>query len=267
VQTRNQYTKVEEDIASCRRLLETLRFPSLPDEDKQALCTELEKLESQREEAKKSLEEKISHLTKSNSWPVSPRGEVEEGEVDKHQEMVKYVEELKNTAIEMNRTLNDIREGKSTTEREHVMPIDTNLPEGSARPLKRRRLSDAEHPSPPIATEVDTLRDKLLDLEDRFAGFQNDLNEHNQELMQEVKAYIEAKVEEITLAVKAGVDDPSDRYDKADQEVKRMHGEVVELAEEIGALLLRANAQETETAALQREIEESKKEYISVRCQ
>jgi chromosome segregation ATPase len=260
--------KVEEDIANCLHLMETLRMPSLPDQDKHALSEELTKLESRREEIKKSLEEKISHLAKSNSWPIHPRTEAEEGEVEKYQEMVKYVEELKNTATEMNRVLNDIREHKTTVQREHATPMDVDLPAGSTRPLKRRRLSDTEQLSPTIPTdEVDALRDTFLDLEARFSAFENDLTEHNQELMQEVKAYIEAKVEEIAAVVKdtsTGDSSDSDPYDKADQEIKRMGGEVVELAEEMGALLLRANGQETETATLQREINESKQEYISV---
>jgi hypothetical protein len=267
VQTRNQYMKIKEDIAGCRRLMETFRMPSLPDEDKQSLSAELSKLESRREETKQSLEEKVSHLTNSNSWPIGPRTEIEEGEVEKYQEMVKYIEELKNTVTEMNRVLNDIRERKSTAEVEHT-PMDVDLPAGSARPLKRRRISDAGQPSPPIATdEEDALRDKLLSLEDRFSSFENDLTEHNQELMQEMNAYMEARFEEIASTGKdTSAGDSSNLYDKADLEVKRMGGEVVELAEEMGALLLRANAQETETATLQHELEESKKDYISVGC-
>jgi hypothetical protein len=268
VQTRNQFTKVEEDITNCRYLMETFRISSLSDQEKQALSAELTKLESKREDTRKSLEEKISRLAKSNSWPIYPRAEAEKEEVEKYQEMVKYVEELKDTATEMNRVLNDIRERKSTVELEQATPMDVDLPAGSVRPLKRRRLSDSEQSTAAIATdEVDALRDKFLDLEARFSAFENDLTEHNQELMQEVKAYIEAKVEESASAAKdVSVSDISDPYDKADQEIKRMGGEVIELAEEMGALLLRANAQETETATLQREINESKKEYISVGC-
>jgi len=267
VQTRNEYTKVEEDIAGCRRLMETLRMPSLPNEDKEALSTELTKLESRREETKKSMEEKISRLTKLNSWPIGPRTETE-GEVEKYPEMIKYVEELKNTATEMNRVLNDIRERKSTVQSD-ATSMDVDLPVGSEPPFKRRRVSDAGQPSSSVATdEIDALRDKLLSLEDRFSSFENDLTEHSQELMQEMKAYIEGNVEEIASAVKntlAG--GPSDLCDKADQEVKRMGGEVAELAEEMGALLLRANAQETETATLQHELEESRKEFSSLEKQ
>ena len=267
VQTRNEYTKVEEDIAGCRHLMETLRMPSLPDEDKEALSAELTKLESRREEIKKLMEEKIFRLTKLNSWPISPSIETEDGEVEKYQEMIKYVEELKNTATEMNRVLNDIRERKSTAEG-GAMSMDVDLPSNSGPPLKRRRISDAGQPSPSVATdEMDALRDKLLSLEDRFSSFENDLTEHSQELMQEMKAYIEGNVEEIASTVKGtSAGGPSDLYDEADQEVKRMGGEVAELAEEMGALLLRADAQETETATLEHELEESRKEYISVSC-
>lgn len=241
-------------------------MPSLPNEDKQTLSAELTKLESRREETKKVLDEKISRLVKSNSWPISPRTEAEEGELDRHQEMVKYVEELKDTATEMNRVLNDIRGRKFPAERERTTPTDVGLTVDSARPLKRRRLSDNEQPATTTATdEMDVLRDKLLDLEARFSSFENDLTEHNQELMQEVKAYIEGKVEEIASPAKdVSADDPNDSHDRVYQEINRMGGEVVELAEEMGALLLRTNAQETETTILQREIKASKKEYLSL---
>jgi chromosome segregation ATPase len=243
--------------------METLRLPSLPDDGKQALSAEIAKLESQRDDTKKSLDEKISRLTHSNSWPINPRDEVEEGELEKYQEMTKYVEELKNTATEMNRVLNDIRERKSSEEHDHVTAMDVDLPEGTAHLLKRRPLSDAEHP-PPATEEVDTLRDKLLDLEDRFAEFENDLNEHNQELMQEVKAYIEGKADEIASAVKDAPNDLDGRYNQAQEEVTRMGNEVGELAGEIGALLLRANAQETELATTRHDVENSKKDYTAV---
>jgi HAMP domain-containing protein len=263
VQARNQHTKIEEDIASCRRLMETLRLPSLPDDDKQSLSAELTKLESQRDNTKKSMDENISRLVKSNSWPISPRDEVEEGELEKYQEMTKYVEELKITATEINRVLNDIRERKSSEEHDHVTPMDIDLPEGAAHLPERRRLSA------PLATEeADTLRDKLLHLEERFAEFENDLNEHNQELMQEVKAYIEGKADEIaSTAQDASASELSGRYDQAQQEVTRMGNEVGELAGEIGALLLKANAQETELATMRRELEDSKKDYITVSSQ
>ena len=267
VQVRNQYTKIKEDIADCRRLMETWRMPSLPDEDKGALSAELAKLESRRENLKKSLDEKISRLAESNSWPISTRTEVEDGEVAKYEEMVKYIEELKNTATEMNRVLNDIREPNPSGEHEHDTPMDVDVLADSVRPLKRRRLSvpGQQHQQRIAPEEVDAFQNNLLNLEERFANFENDLTEHNQELMQEVTAYVEGKVEEIAAAVKdVSASETTDLYDKADQEIKRMGSEVVELAEEMGALLLRANAQETETAKLQLEIEESKKQYISV---
>src|SRR6202034_3698234 len=65
-------------------------------------------LEKQRDEAKKLHGESMDKLVKTGSWPIGPPSALEDGVEEKHKEVIKYIQELKDTVLHTSKILGDI---------------------------------------------------------------------------------------------------------------------------------------------------------------
>ncbi|KAF8077937.1 hypothetical protein FPV67DRAFT_1463491 [Lyophyllum atratum] len=260
VGNRQQFGKVENDISNARQLMLTLRFPGLPDDGKQRLQDELTKLEADRERLKKKRDEGITQLIKLNSWPAAPISEAEEGELARHEEMLKYVTGLEETATEMNALLIELRErkalelgGDATTS----MDVDPQQ-DSSGRPLKRRRLSDSGRPeySPgPTNADIEAMQEKFADLEARYSDFQNDMIAHDSDMLDGFKAEMDMKLLEFSQSLPAAPTEPPGVYNDVRENIDTTGNQVAELAEGVSHLVLQSDAQYKEIEAVKHRIE------------
>ncbi|RDB21045.1 hypothetical protein Hypma_011611 [Hypsizygus marmoreus] len=280
VSTRHQYAKAEEDYKQHEHLMKTARIQSLPEDGRQRLEAELTKLASKREGTKKKLEEHITQLIKLNAWPVGPRSETEEGEVEKYQELLKYLAELKETAAEMNAVLNDLRERKASKADADSMAMEVDHQEGpSVRPLKRRRLSDGAEPTTgpttettgPTMEDIDAVREQLSALEDRFSNFENEREQRDGEFFAELEERMELKGEELRNSTLAETDSVmaalEQRYGDVKENIDTTGSQVEELATEVGQLLIRSDTQEKEVEAMKQKIDESNQVFVQLQQQ
>lgn len=245
--------------------MDTWRAPNLPADGKSKLEAELTRLTTKRDETKKKMEDYIIQLIKSDSWPVTPRSEQEEGEVEKYQEMIKYLTTLNETASEMRATLNDLRERKVSTLNNDAMDVDEGP---SSRPLKRRRLSDGEQAatSGPADEDIEAFREKLTSLEGRFSNFENDFTAQDADLRDEFKDQLEAKFEQFAQSsVAAPGQLPEEPYKEVKENLEATGKDVEELAGEISILIIQSDTQEKELAAVRAKLEESNEVLAQVR--
>lgn len=238
--------------------MKSSRYPSLPEENHQQADAHLVKLHSSQDDAKKKLDDHISQLIRTNSWPVNPPPEPEEGETDNRQEIAKYLEQLREQSSHIHEILNDLQQRK-TTVNDAAMDIDSDTP---PRALKRRRLSNSEQPTlPPVTaeSELDALRDKIRRMEGVFSNFENDLVSRDAVLRDEFEERVDGKFEQwipqLTAAVSVNL--PEEHIQEVRDNLETTGKEVEELADEIGSLILRSSTQKTELDEVTRKLHES----------
>ncbi|GLB34944.1 hypothetical protein LshimejAT787_0205090 [Lyophyllum shimeji] len=258
VSNRQQFGKLEAEIETNRKLMATSRFPNLPDETKRSVELELAKLEAKREELKKKRDDGLALLVKTGPWPAPPLSESVEAELERQQEMLDYVAQLKETAVEMNSHLLELQERMASERgREPATPMDVDvLPDGSTRPLKRRRISDAAQAETagPTLAEVEELLEKFNELEGRYSNFENDMIAHDADLEEEVNALIESKAEELKASTVAPTEE-SQAYAEVKGNLDTTGKEVEEIAEEVGRLVLQQDAHGKAIEAVKHAIE------------
>lgn len=269
LQSRSDYAKLEEEVGNQRRLMQSSRYSLLSEEDRQRSRVRLAELESRRDARKEKVDDVIARLVDSNSWPIGPQSEVEEGTEEKYREMIKYAEELRTTATEMNSMLNDIRKPDHPVGGVDGSPMDIDQSGGPSRPLKRRRVSEAgESGRRPTGEEAESMHDKLLNIEGRLSNLLNDLNAQDTDLMDQLDERMELKLEELLRADPSlAVPPPNPHAEKLfeiDQNIALTGEQVGELAEEVANIVIRSNAVEMEMEALKFEEERARQSFAEV---
>jgi chromosome segregation ATPase len=278
IHARAQHMKLEEEVRDFHRIARSWRYASLPEDDKTRLNAQIADIELRCEDKKKTLNASVARLVEADSWPVGQRSQVQDDVEDKYREVVRYVEELKNTATEMNNVLNDIREVKIEQRNNAGIPMDVDWQEGQSRPLKRPRVSDdlddegsrAPRQYQPTSEEVEEIREKLLAIEGRLCNFENDLIAHDEDLKDELDGLLEAKFEELHKG-ESLLDTPqsngvgqSGKFLEVERNINTTGEQVGELAEEVGNLILRSSAVDSDIERLRRENEQFKQDFVLV---
>ena len=278
---REQLAALEEQHVFALKIVESHYFTSLPVEDKDRLKIQLAELETQRDEAKKLHEEWAGKLFKTGSWPVAPPSSVEDGMEEKHKEIVKYIQELKDTALQMNKILGDISTLKSPpqpplflssdSDHEGGTAMDVDQPD-SAHPksLKRRRISEnldkrsgggGSAPSLPTQEELDEFLERLANMEGLISTLQNDITQHGREAREEFEQLMDAKFDEIQATREAEErqrkEEEQQRIQHLEQDITLTGEQVGELATEIGDLIVRVGELEVDVGAARKRREES----------
>lgn len=251
--------QLRKDVAEAKRNMTRQRAETVPEETQKKQKANLAELESQRDDMEKTVENGISRLVKSKSWPMAPQPGADEGEVAKSQEMINYLNGLTDKAAEMYKVLLDIRERNAPPPTGPTTNMDVDPQESSSRPLKRRRLSESApstqvqpRPSP---LEIEALRDRVLNIEARFSAFKNDLDVHDAELVEVMEERVDAKLEALQLDEIAPPTVSQDEYREVQENVKKTGADMDELAVEITDLITRTTAQEAEKSTIRQEIE------------
>lgn len=285
IQTRSEHAKLEAEVRNLRRLTQSSRYSGLEEEDKARLNERLKDCETRTARKKEELSDHIARLMEAESWPVVKQegGQVTETEAGnelKYFEMAQAVAELRATVTKMNDAINMfIRARNSNAEGEIDMAMDVDGDEklDNARPTKRRRTSQGAESSDEqsrdasdiIQREVTVLRDKLVMLEGRLSDLENDRIQQNRELMDEIEARIQSRLEDLDTGKPSATDSAalqqaSDRLFEVEQHVNATGAQVDEIAVEIGSLITRSSSTEAEIARLRQELIELSAENTTV---
>ena len=270
---REQLTAVEEQLAWSFQLIESKYFANQPEEDQTLLKKQLAELQKRRDEAKELYEETLDKLFKSGSWPVAPPSAVEDVLEEKQKEVVKYIQELKDTALQMSKILGDISTLKSPpppplflSDEDDGAPMDVDQPDNALRgSLKRRRFSKdidgRSVPSMPTQEEVDVFLERITHMESLISTLQNDINEHGREEREEFEQLVETKLDDFQAAREEAERQRLEKEQRQTQALEQevaVTGEQVEvLASEIGELVTRVGKLEVVVGAIRKERQES----------
>jgi hypothetical protein len=187
-------------------------------------------LESQREEARKTYDVILSRTIAIDSWPVVPPAENENRE--SLNKMIKYCEDLRRGAEEINRILS-----RSIS----IVPSSEVHKGDSSRPLKRARMEedgqDAEQARQAVEIHEE-LRDRVLAMHGTITSIQNDQNATRNDMVTEYKEYVDTRFEETATEVGKKVQSVEDKVKELEQSINSTGDDVGELAGDIERLIL-----------------------------
>ncbi|KAG6897583.1 hypothetical protein C0992_000171 [Termitomyces sp. T32_za158] len=246
---RHQLTKVEDDIASTRILINSFHFSTLPDEAKSAANNDLAQLERQRDEIKKRRDDAVAQLIKADSWPATPLTDAENQELEKHYELRKNVAQLQEQVESINAML---RDGK--TPDHDAMDVDS-----SSRPLKRRRGDESDAVPPenepgPTKEQLEQMKSRIVELESIFTTFSNELVVRDEDMQQRIQAEVESQLDVASTSA-------NDVYEEVSANIRQTGEEVGTMAAELAQLMLKADDQKKELEAVRARIATSQAQF------
>ena len=277
---REQLNAIEDNITWSLQLIGSKYFENQPEEVQTRLKKELAELQKERDEAKKLHESTVDKLFKTGSWPVAPPAAVEDGVEENHKEVLKFIQELKDTALQMNKILGDISTLKSPpppplflSDESDGAPMDVDQPDNMLRDsLKRRRLSKdvdgRSAPSMPTREELDVFLERLAHMESLISTLQNDINEHGREAREEFEQLVDTKLDDFQAvreeAERQRLEEEQRQTQALEQEITVAGEQVEELASEIGDLITRVSKLEVGVGESRKGREESIKKVSEV---
>ena len=279
---REQLAALEEQLAWSIQIIDSQYFANQTGEEQTRLKKQLAGLEKQRDEAKKLYEETVDKLFKTGSWPVGPPTKFEDGVEEKHKEVVTYIQELKDTALQMSKILGDISMFKSPPPPPlflsddsdgAVMDVDQRDDDSAPRKsLKRRRMSknldERSAPSMPTREELDVFLERLAHMESLISTLQNDINEHGREAREEFEQLVDTKLDEFQAAREEAerqrLEEEQRQMQVLEQDITLTGTQVGELASEIGDLIIRVGKLEVGVEASRKGREERMEKVFEV---
>ncbi|THH19318.1 hypothetical protein EW146_g1824 [Bondarzewia mesenterica] len=231
---RMQQTHLEHDISNCRRLIQSSAFPSLPDEDKSALQTQLDDAQVQCEEKKKSLSSLVTRLMDTGFWPILPPYDVPAFD-EKYNDM-------KASLGQVGTSISQLQENIATVTLQHLKRRGAA---GLAPDAQHALGLPAHHTDPSEMDDgLDGLLDRIRTVDHRIAVLENDLTQHARDMSNEFDNQLDAKVDELLsdphiLAQADAAVSPrvQQALDKVSRDLTSVGTDIQELAGEVAALI------------------------------
>ena len=279
---REHLATIEEQHVYALKVVESRYFANLPEEEKTPLESQLAEIEKEREEAKRLYEESVDKLLKTGSWPVAPPSAVEDGVEEKHKEVVKYIQELQDTALQISKILGDISMFKSppllflSADSDDVdgTAMDLDQPGSDNAHRKRRRISNNldersdSASSMPTQAELDEFLERLVHMEGLISTLENDINQHAREAREEFEQLVDTKLDDFQVAreeaEKQRLEEEQQQMQNLEQDITLTGEQVGELASEIGDLIMRVGKLEVDVGASRKGRQESFEKVLEV---
>lgn len=301
VKAREQLSEVEKEISAAQDVIASTFFQTLPEVTQALLTDQLNELVKKREAAKEENDRHVESLIQSGYWPVLPPStNTETDRLQKdHEEIVKYVKDLHQTANEMKTVLGEITGLKQppklflpdSSDEEYgpddTMDVDENRPVASSssktlvnKPLLPTRRRSQPQPEKvgdhtPTKAELTEVLEQLQKLEGMADTLQNDAIEHDREVKDDFEQRLSNKAEAINTKRKEELqarDEKRKRHDATTvariksmkEEVGVTGAQVGELAEDMGDILLKVDRLQAELDGHREGREESMKRVQEV---
>lgn len=246
--------KLEKDVESRRRQVQSAAFTVLPSDVKNAFETSLKSAEATYEKKKASLNSAISRLSETDFWPAVPSQNVGdmEAKLKEAKTMLGGLADSVGLLYKRIETLYGQRPGLPGAEPPGADESVTATGEGDSDPRakKRRRIStvgdgaDSEDATPPeVREDVESIKDIIREIEDRLQEIENDMTQHTRHIVEQLEAKMDEKIEEIARSadVAALVDTQlgpqtaqtiqayNESFTQADKEISELAQEIADL--------------------------------------
>ncbi|KAH9951893.1 hypothetical protein B0H21DRAFT_705064 [Amylocystis lapponica] len=285
VVTRSEHLRLQKELQSYQRLTQSRRFVEIPEEARVQMDAQSADVMRQCEEKKQALNAIVAQLTGADVWPAEPLGQrILDGSPA---EMKASIIELK---ANVQHIFDALRKAAPTvgSDTKLVDTMDPQLSPHQGPPAKRRRLSPALNQLSLAVSSGDKAQlgsnalDEVMDLlrkfESRLSDLENDMIQHDNDLLEEVEGRIQNKLEglqsdhslpllsssepggQIQAVVAAeqqpALDVPQGRkLEEFRQEVDTLGEQVGELAQEVANLILEMRAKDEEAQRLRQDNE------------
>ncbi|KAI0256709.1 hypothetical protein BJV78DRAFT_1166356 [Lactifluus subvellereus] len=265
--------KLEQDVQSRRRQVQSPAFDTLPSDIKAAFQTALANTEVKYDKQKASLNSTINRLSETDFWPSVPSQKV--GDIEaKLKEAKTRLGGLADSVGQLYKRIEGLYEQRS--DRPGTGPpgaeedgVVVGSSDGDSRVRKRRRLSvdgggDDTLPSD-VREDVESIRDTIREIEDRLGEVENDMAQHSSNIMEHLEVKLEEKIEEIARSA-----DVANLVDvrlntRAEQTIQAFNEsfaqadrEITELAQEMAELIPRLNTLQGDNDLFKQEEAEGK---------
>lgn len=267
---RIEYLRLEKEMQSYQRVVQSWRFVDVSEEEKSRLKTQLTALETQFDLKKKDLNAVTQRLIESEFWPVLPKdvGVGVRGSVEELQGQVKGIYE----AIEKLQSMRLSSSGSGSAD----PPMSSTPTEEADRPGKRRRLTNGDtemnttptpakeqvqHPA--LAEDLDQLKDRVLGLEDKLSDMQNELVQYDHTMLLSLQEEMDAKFEQYDSAPRSSLPvsappapivpaTPQDttKITELDMKLSNAGDEITFIANEVAQLIKRNSSRDDEMNVL-----------------
>lgn len=297
VTARHEYVKLEQDISALRQLRDAPRATEMSRATLFRIGKQMRDAESSLVAKKEELNGMVYRLVDSDFWPVPPRLPIDNtNRPEEFQDVRINVLALKDRVKELsdlvqNHTLHATSVLGDSAKTNLSLPPPT-LPVQQAdameidgpRPTKRRRLSPTETASPvqTVQTpaqlsdlahkkEVESLSDRLAQLEYKLSDIENAMVQFDQDLSASLEEQIEEKLASMDQSSGLAVDgrimeDVRQRLRQLDANFEQAGHEIEEVAKEVGSLITHTNELDDDIARLKAENEFMKQKITAVRA-
>ena len=258
--------KLEKDVEARRRQVQSSAFETLPSAVRDSFHAGLANATASCEKKKASLNKALSKLSETDFWPSIPSQNVGDMEA-KLKEAKTMLGGLADSVGQLYKRIEDLYEQRSGRPSAGPSTADESATaaaggEGDTHTKKRRRLSDdgADEASPDMREDVESIRDTIREIEDRMQEMENDVTQHSRNIMEQLEAKMDEKIEEIArsadisaLAVDQLGPQTAQTIQTFQENFAHADREIAELAQEMADLIPQLDA-------LQRENDLSKQE-------
>ena len=261
--------KLEKDVESRRRQVQSPAFNTLPSVVRDAFQASLANATAACERKKASLNKALSKLSETDFWPSIPAHNVGDMEA-KLKEAKTMLGGLADSVSQLYKRIESLyerRTGRSSAGPSEGATVASASGGGdSAHTKKRRRLSvdGSDTATVDMREDVESIRDAVREIEDRLQEMENDLIQHSGNMMEQLEAKMDEKIEEIArnADISALVGDHKlgpqtadtiqtfhQNYAQADQEIAELAQEVADLIPQLDTLQRENDVSKQEEAA------------------
>lgn len=246
VRLQAEIAKIADEERSMGQTMNTTHFETLPERDRTAHTDRLAALARRKQEVERKVQEEVEKLARSDTWPVQqPQPQARTSP----QDVSKYIDELKGTAAEIHTLLSDMSSGISGRQPQPApLPPRNGVDTNGGPPAKRRRLSDADEEridhsraassprlsSSPSSATLNSLSERLANIEDRLVAFENDMSTLTNDVDNDLGARLEDRLDEL-LSQKM-VDDVGEKLDGVEQKLDLAARDLEEFKEHVAEL-------------------------------
>lgn len=250
--------KLEKDVESRRRQVQSAAFNTLPSDVRGAFEASLKTAEANYEKKKVLLDGAISKLSETDFWPAVPSQKVGDMET-KLKEAKTMLGNLADSVSQLYKRIESLYGQRTGPPGSNPEGTDEGATaagggDGDARSKKRRRVSSSadggdhgDDATPPeVREDVESIKDTIREIEDRLQEVENDMTQRSLDIIERLEAKMDEKIEEIARSadiaalVDAQLAPQTARTIQAfDESFAQADREILELAEEMAGLLPR----------------------------
>jgi len=249
--------KLEKDVQSRRRQVQSAAFDALPSAVNDAFRAGLKNAEANCEKKKTSLNSAISKLSETDFWPSVPTQKVGDMEV-KLKEAKTLLGGLADSVGQLYKRIESLYEGRlgrsgttGPSSTDEGAAATGSSGEGDIRAKKRRRLSDggidvSATTSEDVREDIESIGDTIREIENRLQEIENDMTQHSHNVLEQLEVHMDDKIEEIAQSadlaavVEAQLGPQTAKTIQAfDESIAQADRDIADLAHEMADLISR----------------------------